>query len=139
MTYFDTGLIKIGNTTVKVQEITVNVTREVNEVYTSEKLETDELRHGRKKIDFTIKRALDNGRLSQIFETGCVFPILLYNNDTTPPTPLMVLEGCRLSKDSIGNFDGSKPVTQDIDGKAIRRRLLLSSSQNQSTDDNCKI
>jgi hypothetical protein len=139
MAYFDTGLIKVGNTTIKVQEITVNATREINEVYTSEKLDTDELRYGRKKVDFTIKRALDNGKLSQIFESGCVFPLLLYNNDTTPPTPLMVLEGCRLSKDSIGNFDGSKPVTQDIDGKAIRRRLLLSNEKDQSGQDTCNV
>lgn len=129
MVYFETGLVMIKGEKIKVQEITVNASRELNEVYNSDSHDPEEIRRGRKKVDFTIKRALDNGKLSQMYEKGCEFAIVLYNNDVTPPQPVMVLEKCVLGKDSIGNFDGSKPVTQDLDGKATSRRLLLDTAQ----------
>lgn len=131
MAYFETGLMTIKGEKITIQEITVNASRELSEVYNSDSHDPEEIRRGRKKVDFTIKRALDNGKLSQIYEKGCEFAIVLYNNDVTPPRPIMTLEKCVLGKDSIGNFDGSKPVTQDIDGKAATRRLLLDAVDKQ--------
>jgi hypothetical protein len=134
MVYFETGLLIIKGEKIKIQEVTVNASRELTEVYNSDSQDPEEIRKGRKKIDFTIKRALDNGKLSKMYERGCEFSILLYNNDITPPQPIMVLDKCVLGKDSIGNFDGSKPVTQDLDGKAASRRLLLDTAQETPTD-----
>lgn len=125
MAYFDTGLIKIKGEVIKLQEVNINASRDINEVYSSDSHDPEEIRPGRKKIDFTIKKALDNGRLARMYEEGCEFPLLVYNNDVKPPQPVMVLERCVFGKDSIGNFDGTKPVTQDLDGKAVSRRILL--------------
>lgn len=129
MVYFETGLMTVNGEKIKIQEITVNATRELSEVYNSDSHAAEEIRRGRKKVDFTIKRALDNGRLSRIYESGCEFAIVLYNNDVNPPQAVMKLEKCVLGKDSIANFDGSKPVTQDLDGKAAYRTLLLDEVQ----------
>jgi hypothetical protein len=134
MVYFETGLLIIGTQKITIQEITVNASRELSEVYNSDSHEPEEIRRGRKKVEFTIKRALDNGKLSQMYERGCEFSILLYNNDVTPPQPIMALDKCVFGKDSIGNFDGSKQVTQDLDGRAASRRLLLDETQAKPAD-----
>ena len=125
MVYFETGLMKIKGQVIKIQEITVNASRELTEVYNSDSHSPEEIRRGRKKVDFTIKRAYDGGKLSNMYEMGCEFGIVLYNNDTTPPQAVMALDKCVLGKDSIGNFDGSKMVAQDLDGKAAGRRILF--------------
>jgi hypothetical protein len=121
---FELGLMKIKGETIKIEEITVTSTRDANERYTSDSYNAVEIRRGRKKIDFTIKRALDNGRLSEIYDNGEEFAIVLYNNDAVPPVAVVKLEGCVLSKDQLGTFSGDKPVQQDIEGKAISRTML---------------
>ncbi len=136
MVYFETGLMMIKGDKIKIQEINVNASRDLNEVYSSDSHEPEEIRRGRKTVDFTIKRALDNGRLSQYYEIGCEFAIVLYNNDVSPPQPVMVLEKCVLGGDTIGNFDGTAPVTQDLTGKATQRRLLIDEAQ-KAPDNIC--
>lgn len=121
---FELGLLKIKGETIKIEEITVTSTRDAAERYTSDSYDAAEIRRGRKKVDFTIKRAFDNGRLSAIFDQGEEFAIVLYDNDSVPPNPVVKLEGCVLSKDQLGTFSGDKPVTQDVEGKAISRTLL---------------
>jgi len=121
---FELGLMKIKGETIKIEEITVTSTRDANERYTSDSYNAVEIRRGRKKIDFTIKRALDNGRLSEIYDNGEEFAIVLYNNDAVPPQAVVKLEGCVLSRDQLGTFSGDKPVQQDIEGKAISRTML---------------
>jgi hypothetical protein len=121
---FELGLMKIKGETIKIEEITVTSTRDANERYTSDSYNAVEIRRGRKKIDFTIKRALDNGRLSEIYDNGEEFAIVLYNNDAVPPEAVVKLEGCVLSRDQLGTFSGDKPVQQDIEGKAISRTML---------------
>ena len=125
MAYFTTGLLIIKGKAIKIQEVTVKATKELSEVYSSDSKDPDEIRDGRKKVDFSIKRALDNGVLSKYYEAGCEFSIILYNNDVTPPQKVMVLERCKFSSDNIGNFAGDKEVTQDMDGKSTKRRLFL--------------
>ena len=39
------------------------------------------------------------------------------------PKELMTLIDCRLGRDNMGNFDTTKPVTEDIEGQA-RKRLM---------------
>ena len=121
---FELGLMKIKGETIKIEEITVTSTRDANERYTSDSYNAAEIRRGRKKIDFTIKRAFDSGRLSEIYDNGEEFAIVLYNNDATPPKAVVKLEGCVLSRDQLGTFSGDRPVQQDIEGKAISRTML---------------
>jgi hypothetical protein len=121
---FELGLMKIKGETILIEEITVTSTREATERYTSDAYDAKEIRRGRKKIDFTIRRAWDHGRLSEIYETGEEFAIILYNNDATPPEAVVKLEGCVLSRDQLGTFSGDKVVQQDLEGKAITRTRL---------------
>jgi hypothetical protein len=81
----------------------------------------------RRKIDFTIRRARDltptGSVLLKLFTDTCAFPIILFaiveqscGNFATKK--VAVLQGCRISKFGLGNFDQSKPVQEDIEGKA---------------------
>ena len=126
MTYFETGLLKIKGEVIKVQEITIKATRELSEVYNSDSHAPEEIRRGRKKVDFTIKRFADNAKLSQMYENGCEFAMVVYNNDPTPPQAVFALDKCVFGEDSWENFDGSKYVNQSLTGKATARRILLS-------------
>jgi len=125
MAYFDTGLLVIQGQPIKIQEITVDASRDLSPIYSSDSKDPDEIRDGRKTVNFTIKRALDHGRMSEYYERGCEFTIILYNNDVKPPQKVMTLERCKLGKDSIGNFDGSDAVIQDLDGQATIRKNYL--------------
>jgi hypothetical protein len=129
MVYFETGLLMIKGEKIKIMEINVNASRELNEHYNSDSHDPEEIRRGRKKVEFSIKRALDTAKLSNMYEKGCEFAIVLYNNDPDPPQAVIALEKCVFGSDKWGNFDGTKPVTQDMDGKAIKRRILLNEAQ----------
>jgi hypothetical protein len=121
---FDLGVAKIKGETIPLEGITVTSTRETNERYTSDSHAPVEIRKGRKKVDFTIKRAWDGGKLSTIYDSGEEFPIILYNNDVSPPEEALKLEGCVLSKEQLADFSGEKVVQQDLEGKAISRTVL---------------
>lgn len=126
MTYFETGLVVIKGEKIPVYEITVNATRELTPMYFSDSKEVHSIRSGRKKIDFTIRRALDGRKLSEMYERGCEFTLVLYNNDVQPPMRVMTLEGCVFSKDQASPFDGNSEVKQDLEGQAKRRIIHLS-------------
>jgi len=127
MAYFETGLLKIKGETIKVQEISIKATRDLTEVYNSDSHAPEEIRRGRKKVDFTIKRFADGAKLSKMYESGCEFAMVVYNNDPSPPQPMFALDKCVFGEDSWENFDGSKPVDQSLTGKAVARRLLSES------------
>lgn len=126
MAYFETGLLKIKGEVIKVQEITIKATRDLTEVYNSDSHSPEEIRRGRKKVDFTIKRFADGAKLSNMYEHGCEFAMVVYNNDPSPPQAVFSLDKCVFGEDSWENFDGSKPVNQTLTGKATARNVLLS-------------
>jgi hypothetical protein len=121
---FDLGLMKIKGEKYFIEEITVTSTRENTERYTSDSYQPVEIRKGRLRIEFTIKRAWDDGRLSKVYEDGTEFQIMLYNNDVSPPEAVVRLDGCVLGKDQLGTFSGDKHVQQDLEGKAIARVVI---------------
>ena len=126
MAYFETGLLKIKGEVIKIQEISVKSSKELTEIYNSDSHSPEEIRGGRKKVEFTIKRFADNAKLSTMYEIGCEFTIILYNNDSSPPQAIFALDRCKFSSDDWENFDGSKPVEQSLGGKAVARRILMS-------------
>lgn len=123
---FELGQITFNGKQIYLEEITVNVTRDLAEYYTTDSFDAKEIRPGRKKIDFTIRKAKDLSKdgayLMDWFLHTQPFQMTLYamnmGEEECTPRPVCALEGCRLSKNQIGNFDGSKPVQEDIEGKA---------------------
>jgi hypothetical protein len=120
---FDNGKYEIY-----LEEVTVNVTRDLAEYYTTDSFDAKEIRPGRKKIDFTIRKARDLSEtgmwLTKWFASTYPFTMTLYalnvDEEICHPRAVATLEGCRLSKSQLGNFDASKPVQEDIEGKAYR-------------------
>lgn len=122
---FELGKITIeGQSDVYVTEITVNITRELHQYYTTDSFISKAVRPGRLKIDFTIRKAkeTDSVVFQQLFETTQRFNMTLYalnaGEDVDTPVKLMTLLDCRLGRENIGNFDTTKPVTEDIEGQA---------------------
>jgi hypothetical protein len=123
---FELGAITINGKQIYLEEITLNVTRDLAEYYTTDSFDAKEIRPGRKKIDFTIRKAKDMSGAGQTFLDLFLhtqpFQMTLYAmnmaNEECNPRPVAALQGCRLSKNQLGNFDGSKPVQEDIEGKA---------------------
>lgn len=121
--YFETGYLVIGATKFEVQEITVNATRDVNPYYVSGQKEPLTIRSGRKKIEFTFKRAFSDAVLTKIYEHDCEFIMVLWNADPETDQALMTLNGCKLSQDNIGPINGQDVVMQDIQGQATSRSV----------------
>ncbi|SRR5690606_296358 len=125
---FELGKVSFDGKEIYLEEITVNVTRELNEYYTTDSFEPKDIRPGRQKIDFTIRKAKDLSRTGSLlmcwFANTKKFNMTLYalnvNQEKCKPRKVAELYGCRLSRNQIGNFDASKPVQEDIEGKASR-------------------
>jgi hypothetical protein len=124
---FELGKVVFDNNEeIWLEEITVNVTRDLSEYYTTDSFDAKEIRPGRKKIDFTIRKAKDLSKsgltLTRWFASTKSFQMSLYalnvKDDLCNAVQVAELQGCRLSKSQIGNFDASKPVQEDLEGKA---------------------
>lgn len=127
---FELGKLTLGDgTQIFVQEVTVNTTRELHQYYTTDSFVSKAVRPGRLKIDFTIKKAkeTDSQTFQNLFETTERFDMNLYalnsGDDVDTPVKLMTLYDCRLGRDNLGNFDTTKPVTEDIEGQARYREM----------------
>ena len=127
---FELGKITIeGMQDVYVQEVSVNTTRELHQYYTTDSFISKAVRPGRLKIDFTIRKAkeTDNMVFQALFNATTKFNMTLYSlnagEDVDTPKELMTLVDCRLGRDNMGNFDTTKPVTEDIEGQA-RKRIM---------------
>lgn len=121
---FNTAVAKIKGEPLEFEEFNLTNSKDLNPRYSSDSTTPKETKAGRKKVEFTMKRALTDNTMSEIYEKDEVFPLVVYNNDTVPPTPIYKLEGCRLSKDATASFNGQNYVTQDIDGQAASRTML---------------
>jgi len=128
---FELGKLTIeGYSDVYVQEVSVNTTRELHQYYTTDSFVSKAVRPGRLKIDFTIKKAkeTDSQVFQELFNGTTKFNMTLYalnaGEEVDVPRKLMTLVDCRLGRDNVGNFDTTKPVTEDIEGQA-RKRIML--------------
>lgn len=125
---FELGQINFNGKQIYLEEITLNVTRDLSEYYTTDSFDAKAVRPGRKKIDFTIRKAKDMTKtgtyLLKWFASTTPFKMDVYalnvEDEMCIPRRVATLDGCRLSKNQIGNFDATKPVQEDIDGKAYR-------------------
>jgi hypothetical protein len=119
------GYIVLGKKTrMEVEEVSVDLSRDLKEHYTSGVSKPNALIPGQEKIDFKIKRVLSNTTLAKIYEKRCSFDMILFNNSSDPGNnttgeQVCALSGCMLSKDSIGTLGKGEAVTEDVSGKAL--------------------
>jgi hypothetical protein len=136
---FELGMITLSTGgQIYVEEITINSTQDLHTYYTTDSFKAKAVRPGRRKYDFTIKKAEDRsergGKFRELFEADVIaggsveFDMTVYainvGSDYNNPRGLFKFTGCRLSRDNLGNFDASKPVQNDLEGQAIDRVVL---------------
>ena len=119
------GYIVIGNSTrIPVEEVSVDLSRDLKEHYNSGSTTPDALIPGQEKISFKIKKIFSNTTLMNIYLKRCQFNMVLFNNtfdpgENTTGEAVCSLTGCILEKDSLGTLKGQDPVTEDVSGKAL--------------------
>lgn len=119
------GYIVIGKSTrIPVQEVSVDLSRDLKEHYNSGVTTPSALVPGQEKIEFKIKRIFSNTTMMKIYQKRCSFNMILFNNSSDPGEnstgeQVCALSGCMLSKNSLGSLGKGDPVTEDISGKAL--------------------
>lgn len=119
------GYIIIGkNTRIEVEEVSVDLSRDLKEHYNSGSNTPAMLIPGQEKIDFKIKRIFSNTTLTQVYLKRCSFSMVLFNNSSDPGInttgeEVCSLSGCMFSKDTLGTLGKGEAVTEDLSGKAL--------------------
>ena len=119
------GYLIIGkNTRIEVEEVSVDLSRDLKEHYNSGSNTPAMLIPGQEKIDFKIKRIFSNTTLTQKKKKRCSFSMILYNNSSDPGInttgeEVCALSGCMFSKDTLGTLGKGEAVTEDLSGKAL--------------------
>ena len=140
--FFETGYIILNETALDVEEISVNMSRDLNPYHVASQRDPIDQRPGRTKIDFSLKRAFGDKMFISLFQHNCVFKILLKNADVEGGQEVFQLTGCRLSQDNIGPINGGDIVSEDIQGSATNFEMLTKCIQmkehgNCSENYNC--
>lgn len=122
--FFETGYIMIKDKRYEIEEISINQSRDLNPYHVASQRDPIAQRPGRNKIDFSFKRAFGDTVFARMYQSNCVFTMLLFTNDQTSNngtgTKLLELRGCRLSQDNIGPINGGDIVSEDIQGSATQ-------------------
>ncbi len=119
------GYIIIGKSTrIEVEEVSVDLSRDLKEHYNSGSNTPAMLIPGQEKIDFKIKRVFSNTTLTQVYLKRCSFTMVLFNNSSDPGInttgeEICALNGCMFSKDTLGTLGKGEAVTEDLSGKAL--------------------
>ena len=119
------GYIVLGaHTRINVEEVSVDLSRDLKEHYHSGVSKPAALVPGQEKIEFKIKRIFSNTTMVKIYLNRCYFNMVLFNNSSDPDEntqgeQVCALTGCILQKDSLGSLGKGDPVTEDVSGKAL--------------------
>lgn len=117
--FFETGYIQVGEKFFDVEEISINLSRDLNPYHVASQREPISQRPGRTKIDFSMKRAFGDKLFLSMFYYGALFDLLLFNADSDDGKQEVVhLTNCRLSQDNIGPVNGGDIVSEDLQGSA---------------------
>ena len=77
------GYIILGKSTrIPVQEISVDLSRDLKEQYNSGVTTPAALVPGQEKIEFKIKRIFSNTTMMKIYQKRCYFNMVLFNNSS---------------------------------------------------------
>ena len=104
MRLWTNGYIVLGaNTRVSVQEVSIDLSRDLKEHYNSGVNTPSALVPGQEKIDFKIKRIFSSTVMMKIYQKRCYFNMVLFNNSSDPGEntqgeQVCALTGCILSK-----------------------------------------
>lgn len=119
------GYIILGkNTRIEVEEVSVDLSRDLKEHYNSGSNTPSTLIPGQEKIEFKIKRIFSNTTMIKVYQKRCSFDMILFNNSSDPGAnttgeEVCALSGCMLSKNSLGTLGKGEAVQEDITGKAL--------------------
>lgn len=119
------GYIILGaHTRINVEEVSIDLSRDLKEHYHSGVSKPAALVPGQEKISFKIKRIFSNTTLVKIYLNRCYFNMVLFNNSSDPGEntqgeQVCALTGCMLDKDSLGSLGKGDPVSEDVSGKAL--------------------
>ena len=120
------GYIVLGaSTRIPVQEVSVDLSRDLKEYYNSGVSKPATLVPGQEKIEFKIKRIFSSTTFMKIYQKRCSFDMILFNNSNDPGEntqgeKVCSLIGCIISKNALSSMGkGGEPVTEDITGKAL--------------------
>lgn len=116
--FFETGYIQVGKTLLDVEEISINLSRDLNPYHVASQRDPIAQRPGRTKIDFSMKRAFGDKKMLALFYYGLVFDLILFNADVEGGQKVVTLTNCRLSQDNIGPVNGGDIVSEDLQGSA---------------------
>lgn len=116
--FFETGYIIINKRAFDVEEISINLSRDLNPYHVASQRDPIDQRPGRTKIDFSFKRAFGDKIFLSMFMRNCKFSLALHNNDDPNHPQVVLLTGCRLSQDNIGPVNGGDIVSEDLQGSA---------------------
>lgn len=116
--FFETGYIIINKKAFDVEEISINLSRDLNPYHVASQRDPIDQRPGRTKIDFSFKRAFGDKVFLSMFTQNCTFTLTLMNNDAETAQKVVMLTGCRLSQDNIGPVNGGDIVSEDLQGSA---------------------
>jgi len=116
--FFETGYILINGKAFDVEEISINLSRDLNPYHVASQRDPIDQRPGRTKIDFSFKRAFGDKIFLSMFMQNCHFRLALHNNDDPDHPQVVLLTGCRLSQDNIGPVNGGDIVSEDLQGSA---------------------
>lgn len=119
------GYIILGKSTrIPVQEVSVDLSRDLKEQYNSGVTTPSALVPGQEKIEFKIKRIFSNTTMMKIYLKRCYFNMVLFNNSSDPGENtqgerVCALINCLLTKVSISGLGRGDAVTEDVSGEAL--------------------
>ena len=120
---FELGFIKVGGSrTIACEEISVKVSQENQVRHVCDQILPVDLHPVKKKTEFTFKKPklLENDLLFYLYTHYMTFDIYLYRIRTNvDPELYMILRACLIDNMNFGNFDGTKPVTEEVNGTAL--------------------
>ena len=117
--FFETGYIQVGDKFFDVEEISINLSRDLNPYHVASQRDPISQRPGRTKIDFSMKRAFGDKLFLSMFYYGALFDLILFNADSDDQKQKVItLTNCRLSQDNIGPVNGGDIVSEDLQGSA---------------------
>jgi len=132
MELIELGFIKIPNPsggarTIACEEISLEFTQENTPRWVCDQIFPVDIHPTKKRAQFTFKKPklLKNDLLFYLYTHYFPFDVLLYTlhendvNDVLKPKAYMALRHCIIDKVNIGNFDGTKPVTEEIQGSTL--------------------
>lgn len=119
------GYLILGKSTrIEVEEVSIDLSRDLKEHYNSGSNTPSTLIPGQEKISFKVKRIFSNTTLTQVYLKRCSFDMILFNNSSDPGEgttgeQVCALSGCMFEKDSLGTLGKGEAVTEDLSGKAL--------------------